>query len=174
MNSNSNDNDNDCCDYDYVYDYDDDDDDMYRNEKDMDELRAVSDSQTERDFTRGSRTSPRTKMSSSMAFLLVCCSFVAMILLVAPMSVSARYTPGGFGEGGLTSPPINQKVFNVLDYGAVGDGVTKDTAAVISAFQAADNNGGGVVYFPAGESLYHYQRELIPSSSVVSSSLSYI
>ena len=35
---------------------------------------------------------------------------------------------------------------NVLDYGAKGDGVTLDTAAIQSALDA-----GGVVYFPAGE-----------------------
>jgi hypothetical protein len=38
---------------------------------------------------------------------------------------------------------------NVLDFGAVGDGVADDTAAI----QAALDSGAGVVYFPAGEYL---------------------
>ena len=36
-------------------------------------------------------------------------------------------------------------MINVKDFGAKGDGITKDTAAIQSAI-----NAGGVVYFPAG------------------------
>jgi len=49
-------------------------------------------------------------------------------------------------------------VFNVLDYGAVGDGVTDDTAAILEAISDATNGGAaisplgserrGIVYFP--------------------------
>lgn len=40
--------------------------------------------------------------------------------------------------------------FNVVDFGAVHDGVTNDTAAIQAAIEAAFQSKGGVVYFEAG------------------------
>ncbi|MBN2133886.1 MAG: glycoside hydrolase family 28 protein [Sedimentisphaerales bacterium] len=40
--------------------------------------------------------------------------------------------------------------YNVRDYGAAGDGQTKDTAAIGKAIAAATKAGGGTVYFPPG------------------------
>jgi hypothetical protein len=41
-------------------------------------------------------------------------------------------------------------LFNVMDYGAKGDGRTIDTAAIQAALNAAHNVGGGTVYLPSG------------------------
>lgn len=42
---------------------------------------------------------------------------------------------------------------NVMRYGAVGDGKTKDTKAIQKAIDTVNESGGGIVYFPPG--LYH-------------------
>ena len=59
----------------------------------------------------------------------------------------------------LSSPPAptslaerksRAAVFNVLDFGAVGDGITKDTAAVTKAVAAVAAAGSGTILFPGG------------------------
>ena len=43
--------------------------------------------------------------------------------------------------------------YNVIDYGAVGNGKILDTKAIQSAIDKCSQNGGGTVYFPAGKYL---------------------
>ena len=44
-------------------------------------------------------------------------------------------------------------VFNVIDFGAKGDGISKDTAAIQAAVDACCRAGGGLVHFPTGNFL---------------------
>ena len=46
--------------------------------------------------------------------------------------------------------PLKEDLYNVFDYGAVGDGQTDNTSAFQAALNAAGENGGGTVYVPAG------------------------
>jgi hypothetical protein len=50
---------------------------------------------------------------------------------------------------------IKGAVFNVLDYGATGDGATDDRAACQAAINAAVAAGGGAVFFPAGTYIFN-------------------
>ena len=52
-----------------------------------------------------------------------------------------------------SSVSAQEMFYNVLDYGAKGDGKTNNTAAINAAVDAAAKNGGGTVFFPAGDYL---------------------
>lgn len=52
----------------------------------------------------------------------------------------------------LASCTVSQRsnIYNVLDYGAVGDGVTDDASAIQCAINDCSTSGGGQVLFPTG------------------------
>ena len=51
-------------------------------------------------------------------------------------------------------PVIPQAVFNITNYGAVGDGKTLNTVAIQKTIQACSAAGGGTVLVPAGKFLF--------------------
>ena len=53
----------------------------------------------------------------------------------------------------IALPVIPQAVFSVVNYGAVGDGKTPDTAAIQKTIDACSAAGGGTVLVPAGNFL---------------------
>lgn len=58
---------------------------------------------------------------------------------------------GGFvGTASYALGAKSNSVYNVKDYGAVGDDSTNDTIAILSAISASQSEGIGTVYFPDG------------------------
>jgi len=82
-------------------------------------------------------------VSFTLLLLLVCCG----------RHVLAARRPTGSGNN-VPSRPTPTATFDVRNYGAVGDGLTMNTAAFAKAIAAATANpGGGLVYVAAGRYL---------------------
>jgi len=66
-------------------------------------------------------------------------------------SDGAVYTPAGTGAVATTVQTKLRESVSVKDFGAVGDGVTDDTAAIQAAITYLDTLGGGTIHVPRGE-----------------------
>ena len=51
----------------------------------------------------------------------------------------------------VKEPTFNDKVFNIIDFGAIADGETYNTEAFAKAIQNCTNSGGGTVFVPKGK-----------------------
>ncbi|NJL19144.1 MAG: hypothetical protein HC901_02265, partial [Bdellovibrionaceae bacterium] len=58
--------------------------------------------------------------------------------------------------------PLQENLFNVKKYGAIGNSVSDDTSAIVAAVAAANANGGGIVFFPSGDYLIKQNLTLSP------------
>ena len=82
------------------------------------------------------------------------------------------FSRAGYQRGERAIPRIEGPVFDVRDYGAVPDDANSDEGPVRAAISAAEQAGGGVVYFPKGTYLFwtdrlHVEPIWIRSSRIV-------
>jgi len=71
------------------------------------------------------------------------------ILIIAGFSASY----GAVKSNGQSPAVSSANIYNVVDYGAKGDGKNLDSPAINKAIEEAAVNGGGTVFFPAGNYL---------------------
>ena len=88
------------------------------------------------------RSSRRSKIGNMKTFTACTLLFLILGSTSALTNVAAKAD---------SQPPAN--FYNVMDFGAKGDGKTLDTDAINHAIDAAAAKGGGTVYLPAGQYL---------------------
>jgi polygalacturonase len=90
------------------------------------------------------------KKSTAVAFALVLWLNVGFASATSvEVQPTGAFTPdGSFATPAL--PKIPSKVFDITHYGAIGDGVATNSAAIQAAIDAASSAGGGTVDVPAG------------------------
>lgn len=70
---------------------------------------------------------------------------------IAVNASNVEYDPAGVGAVATTVQDKLRESASVKDFGAVGDGVTDDTAAIQAASDYVNSLGGGTLYFPQGD-----------------------
>ena len=76
------------------------------------------------------------------------------------------FVQSGTGAVATTVQAKLRETVSVKDFGAVGDGVTDDTAAIQNAINAVNAAGGGVVYVPTTSSYYKISTALVLYSKI--------
>ncbi len=82
------------------------------------------------------------------------------------------YSYAGYKLGNEAIPTSNTlKVFDVTNYGAIANDNRSDQSAIQSAINAAESNGGGVVFFPPGEFLVNTNSNNTPIIKISKSNI---
>jgi hypothetical protein len=75
-----------------------------------------------------------------------------------------HYVDAGDATAEAAAVAKGSLLFNVKDYGAVGNGTTNDITAIQAAVTAATSAGGATVYFPPGQ--YVVNTAIVPANNI--------
>jgi len=78
-------------------------------------------------------------------------ALIILLATAAPSPAFSSTTAPTTAPSEIPLPSIPDRTFNVLKYGAIGDGVTDDTAHIQAAIDACSAADGGTVLLPAGK-----------------------
>lgn len=81
---------------------------------------------------------------------VLCLLLAAPTLTVTMAKTLSAGSPQVYRAGNMPFSANVEDVFNLADFGAVGDGVTDDGPALQSALDAIAESGGGTLFVPAG------------------------
>lgn len=76
---------------------------------------------------------------------------ISTLALGATDAALVGFKQSGTGAVARTAQDKLREVVSVKDFGAVGNGVTNDSAAIQAAIDAVSSAGGGVLFFPKGD-----------------------
>ena len=91
------------------------------------------------------------KTSSTHSFRIFVLLFISSLFLffsILPPNTEAEQNTIRFPE--IPLPSFPDKKFNIMDYGAIGDGKAMNTEAITKTIAACADAGGGRVVIPAG------------------------
>jgi hypothetical protein len=80
------------------------------------------------------------------------------VLLIAPVVLLGLILPWLLDWTRFTNRTPDSSAINIKSFGAIGDGASDDTRAILAAIAHADSTGRFAVYFPAGD--YKFSRTI--------------